>query len=131
MKHLTNLTLGNAALTNSALTNAALTNAALTNAALTNAVLTNAQQTIFSHLFAGIKRTGAHMDKSDSEMGAMAFEKWAKRSTLATVNELTYAAKPYVDETQKREVNRRMKFAVPRARKRFQQLKAKSNVIYV
>lgn len=71
------------------------------------------------------------MEKSESEMAATAFERWAKRSTLATINELTYAAKPYVEESHKRETSKKVRYAVPRTRKRFQQLKAKSNVIYV
>ncbi|XP_067934357.1 uncharacterized protein [Watersipora subatra] len=78
-----------------------------------------------------IKRTGSHMDRGDNEMAAMAFERWAKRSTLATINELTYAAKPYVEQLHKREISKRIKYSIPRTRKRFQQLKAKTSVIYV
>lgn len=76
-------------------------------------------------------RTGAHMEKSVSEMAASAFERWAKRSTLATINELTYAAKPFIETAKKKEATRKSKYSVPRTKKRFSQLKVKSNVIYV
>lgn len=71
------------------------------------------------------------MDKEVGEMAAMAFTRWAKRSTVATINELTYASKIYLEHSNKREAIKKVKYAVPRSRKRFQQLRAKTSVIYV
>ncbi|KAF6018962.1 hypothetical protein EB796_022724 [Bugula neritina] len=79
----------------------------------------------------GVMRAGAHMDKEPSEMAAMAFEKWAKRSTAANINELTFAAKPFLEESSKKELSKKVKYSVPRTKKRFQQLRAKPSVIYV
>jgi len=64
-------------------------------------------------------------------MAYLAFERWAKRSTSATINELVYASKSFVEETTRKESAKKTKYTVPRTKKRFQQLKAKSNVIYV
>lgn len=74
---------------------------------------------------------GEQTDKSPGDMAVVAFEKWAKRSTAASVNELTFTAKPYTSANAKKEFGKRANFCVPRAPRRFRHLELKANVIYV
>lgn len=74
---------------------------------------------------------GEQTDKSPIDMAVIAFEKWAKRSTSASVNELIFAAKPFTSAHMKRELTRKTNFCVPRVPRRFRHLEVKADVIYV
>lgn len=82
-------------------------------------------------IFAAIKLSGTLAGRSEAEMGVVAFERWAKRSTSATINELVFASKSFTEVATRRRMNQRARYCVPRIKKRFQQLNMKTNVIYV